>query len=846
MKYGETLQQRSIPEWGYFNIDYDFLKDLIKHHTTPGAGTAVSIPGQGGTTQQEFRETLLRVLRSQHDRINLFIKSKSGEIERRLDHIKKRVLQLQARQPSEAADRRLRARTVERYAKIDADVSKAGEEIRCLARFQVAQRVGFQKILKKYKRWAKDSELEARFKKEVIDNPDSFFQRELGYLLDEYADVLQAVRMPFEQANTSMDSKLRSSGDPMDPISHIAKTIEGGSEVDFDSILSTLPLGPKGTKATYWIHPDHILEVEVLLLQHMRLYRSERTGEPRNDSLHATLTHQRSSSVTPGDEDSAGFVILDNPERQAQKQNTTTVAGIDEGRGAKASGYARWTSTDDSAIVAVGLDSDQDKQDSKDGEFVRLKRNQLPAFLDKSGYTTDESSQATSAKSVREWLLNHKEANPIVGICSKRTRFIGLQNNPAGGLWAILDQDIHMKGSMLHDLKYSDWVSKAHTKALKFPHTVLEIRKEGNQDATLIHLLDRSHLVERVRGFSVETHALWMCCKPAAMSAPYWMSTLEGDIRKLPEPVKKQRRRGTSNHGSFSSTPAHTTASTASATDGPSTPNTLRHQSSAGSGPDGLPVLTLKNFRKKSSRTRQLQHEVEEPIVQQRYWNEYDNPDSEDEGYYIYINPDEEVKFPGQEMIEKLAQKTKSLFRTSRGNEESPLLPHGSVGSVSSDDETPEEHANTLSGNYGTISDRHPLSTKKYFRNIFPFLGMRRDARGLDTLRRQSNREFMNEARIHERDMTKLKLYMTCIAAAVVIDVILAALAGTSRRKERGVVDVMVLFSTIFNMLLLIVAVLSLNTRRERVSWVHQGLVLASVLAVVIGDVLLLLWVWSP
>ena len=32
------------------NIDYDYLKELIKHQTTPGTNKAVSIPGQGEGT----------------------------------------------------------------------------------------------------------------------------------------------------------------------------------------------------------------------------------------------------------------------------------------------------------------------------------------------------------------------------------------------------------------------------------------------------------------------------------------------------------------------------------------------------------------------------------------------------------------------------------------------------------------------------------------------------------------------------------------------------------------------------------------------------------------------------
>jgi SPX domain protein involved in polyphosphate accumulation len=84
----------------------------------------VSIPGQGESSERAFGDTFLEVLQAQHDRINLFVRSKSGEIERRLDHIGKSLEQLRQKQRASPAGARLPARTVEKYAKIDADVTR--------------------------------------------------------------------------------------------------------------------------------------------------------------------------------------------------------------------------------------------------------------------------------------------------------------------------------------------------------------------------------------------------------------------------------------------------------------------------------------------------------------------------------------------------------------------------------------------------------------------------------------------------------------------------------------------------------------------------------------------------
>lgn len=66
------------------NIDYDDIKHYIKEHTTPGNGTSISIPGAGDARGKELEDSLFGILQQQHQRITLFVRSKAGEIERRL------------------------------------------------------------------------------------------------------------------------------------------------------------------------------------------------------------------------------------------------------------------------------------------------------------------------------------------------------------------------------------------------------------------------------------------------------------------------------------------------------------------------------------------------------------------------------------------------------------------------------------------------------------------------------------------------------------------------------------------------------------------------------------------
>jgi hypothetical protein len=66
------------------NVDYNELKNLIKVHTTKDQGQAITIPGQADTALAKFEDLFLNELHNQHDRVDLFVKSKADEIGRRL------------------------------------------------------------------------------------------------------------------------------------------------------------------------------------------------------------------------------------------------------------------------------------------------------------------------------------------------------------------------------------------------------------------------------------------------------------------------------------------------------------------------------------------------------------------------------------------------------------------------------------------------------------------------------------------------------------------------------------------------------------------------------------------
>lgn len=320
---------------------------------------------------------------------------------------------------------------------------------------------------------------------------------------------------------------------------------------------------------------------------------------------------------------------------------------------------------------------------------------------------------------------------------------------------------------------------------------------------------------------------------------------MDKDIRKLPEPVKRRSRKNrdsVSCSNTQSSPPMTSTSNTSF--DGQLSPSTLRNgESSATSAQEFVDPPSLQAFRKKHRKpfSEYPPAVVQEEPEMQRYWNEYDHPEDEDDGYYIYVDPNASVKFPGQETFEAWTKKTRKMFGMRLQAEERSLL--SAVEDATTDDgESGSESPlgwNPRS-NYGTMP-QNSSAREGYFSSIFG--GRVNPHVSVEALQERRSLLSELETRQRERETTKFRFYATCLAAAFAIDFILGLMTVTSRKKERGAVDAGVLFGAVCTLVLCVVAVISMKTRRDRLGWVHQGVVLSVVVALLGLDVLLLLWV---
>ncbi len=395
---------------------------------------------------------------------------------------------------------------------------RAGEELQALSRFIVAQRIAFAKLLKKYKKWTGSDVLESRFRRNVLGQPGDFTKETVAPLLDSWTDALYSVRTSYisykDQAIVTpadpqpLKSKPSEQDDNAcnDVAAQIAAALENGTELEYDRTLASTPLGDSGCRATYFVHPDNVLELLVLLLQHARRFSA--SPSPLFPSTPQDATPPRSSTGLSRNSDfgsigDTGTLILDEIERFAEKCSGWTVNDTERCSGllpAKATGYATWTPADEAAILVRDPNRDLKVYDSV--ASVRTKRKKLGYIL--SSYKMSSVDRppskydpivAEDIKRIHQYLAKHKQVRPLAGIYSNRTRFVGVNNDASRGTWIVLDQNIAMKRAPPNSDCNDDLLANGRRNAVAFPFAVLEIRQEGPISLDLIRLLDYSHLV---------------------------------------------------------------------------------------------------------------------------------------------------------------------------------------------------------------------------------------------------------------------------------------------------------------------------------------------------------------
>lgn len=140
---------------------------------------------------------------------------------------------------------------------------------------------------------------------------------------------------------------------------HIRSCIQSEADLDFDLALSETPLGDQGRRAVYWVHPDQLIELQVFLSNHLKLYpprpssRNSISSNPNSPAYarRPSLIRQDSPVGIDGDH---GIILLDRLDDYAQRSSVNPIIDSEETSAQSVAAAVRWTTSDEAAVSVKG------------------------------------------------------------------------------------------------------------------------------------------------------------------------------------------------------------------------------------------------------------------------------------------------------------------------------------------------------------------------------------------------------------------------------------------------------------------------------------------------------------
>ncbi|CDK24939.1 unnamed protein product [Kuraishia capsulata CBS 1993] len=225
MKFGETLKSSLIKDYNYYYIQYDELKHKLK------TGMSKSDDKWSNDLEEDF----LGLLEKELDKVFNFVKLKHQEILRRIKENEGLVfstVESSKNCPPEEAEF-----YEQNFEDLEEELSDVIADVHDLAKFTRLNYIGFQKILKKH-----DKQTNGKYILKPI------FQARLeakAFFKDNYDDLVVKLSKLYDLVRTR--------GNPVK-----GDSAAGGSMQNF--VRQT-------TK--YWVHPDNITELKLIILKHL-------------------------------------------------------------------------------------------------------------------------------------------------------------------------------------------------------------------------------------------------------------------------------------------------------------------------------------------------------------------------------------------------------------------------------------------------------------------------------------------------------------------------------------------------------------------------------------------------
>lgn len=212
MKFGETLKQKIKPEWKFYYIDYDGLKELIKERTSAK-----------DFFEESDEANFVNHLEMEMQKVLDFRDVKIGELTRHVQYCEEKINNDTVKDDTSKQE-------------LEAEISRVTDELVDLSSFTRLNYTGFIKILKKHDKHTAFM-LKPMFMIRLKTKP--FFLETLDNLVYRLSKLFDRLR--------------RGSNDAKDSASN---------EVKDNQVFLR-----KTTK--YWVHPDNVAEVKCIILKYL-------------------------------------------------------------------------------------------------------------------------------------------------------------------------------------------------------------------------------------------------------------------------------------------------------------------------------------------------------------------------------------------------------------------------------------------------------------------------------------------------------------------------------------------------------------------------------------------------
>ena len=498
LRFGEQLRQSLIKDYYWHYIDYDGLKTALKTPYTNGKD------GQRRDWTDDDETAFIKQLEGELDKVFTFQKLKSQEIVGRIRSSDQEVKQVLDRQRQQNSSEETDTDLEEDFELLEQDLSDVIADVHDLAKYTQLNYTGFQKIIKKHDKQTQIF-LKPTFSSRLKAKP--FFQ-------DNYDAFIVKLSRLYDLVRTR--------GNPVK-----GDSAAGGGQQNF--VRQT-------TK--YWVHPDNITELKLIILKHLPVlvFNSNKEFE-ESDSAISSIYYDNVDTWElymgrlkktegaeavrlrwyGGMENETIFV-----ERKTHREDWTGEKSV----------KARFTLKEKNVNAFLAGEMTVEEvfaKMRKEGKKSEKEINDLAQLAKEIQYRVVTRKLVPATRS-----FYHRTAFQLPGDARVRisldteltmTREDNLDGSQrCGKNWRRMDIGIDWPFSQLPD---SD--------VARFPYAVLEVKLQtaaGQEAPQWIRDLISSHLVEAVPKFSKFIHGTATMFPTRINLLPFWMPQMDVDIRK--------------------------------------------------------------------------------------------------------------------------------------------------------------------------------------------------------------------------------------------------------------------------------------------------------------------------